>query len=67
MWDGSTLHVPLRLDDRFHPLEVARQERTQSLGIGRLAQCGRARHANNTVTVLRCSCAGSTASRGAAQ
>ena len=32
----------VRLDDRLHPLEVAGEERAQRLGVGRLAECGRA-------------------------
>ena len=39
------LHRPaVRLDDRLHPLEVARQQRPQRLGIRRLPQRGRADH-----------------------
>ena len=42
---NELLHRPtVRLDDPPHPLEVARQQGTQRLRIGRLAKCCRAGH-----------------------
>ena len=57
----------MALDDRLHPVEVAREQRTQRLGIRRSPSAVEpVTSQNTTVTVFRTSPLGSGAASGAA-